>query len=175
MAPTIYLGVREYTSKDLRLRGRITVRDLVLASIVSLIWLTTTRFWDWSLDWEDLPGSLIFDSELGFGGDGDPKTPKYKHNHCVTDLPFKGLKPQWSGSAYDPHCLTRSFNDDGWVGHFVNPESLAEVLSKETYEEFFFALEMRAHDIIPTGVRGDFMAFTAPNGKHRIAPMGVAT
>jgi tyrosinase len=120
------------------------------------------------LDWEDLPNSQIFDSELGFGGDGDPKAEKIGYAHCVTDLPFKGLKPQWRGSEYEPHCLTRSFNDDGWVGHFVNPESLAEVLSEETYKEFFLALELRAHDIIPTGVRGDFMAFTAPNGEFSV-------
>lgn len=120
------------------------------------------------MDWEDLPNSQIFDSELGFGGDGDPKAEKIGYAHCVTDLPFKGLKPQWRGSEYEPHCLTRSFNDDGWVGHFVNPESLAEVLSEETYKEFFLALELRAHDIIPTGVRGDFMAFTAPNGEFSV-------
>lgn len=107
---------------------------------------------------------MIFDSKLGFGGDGDPKAEKYKHAHCVTDTPFKGLKPQWAGSDYDPHCLTRSFNDDDWVGHYVNPESLAEIMNSTTYEEFYLALEMKAHDIIPTGVRGDFMAFTAPNG-----------
>ncbi|KAK0388453.1 hypothetical protein NLU13_4697 [Sarocladium strictum] len=120
-------------------------------------------FWDWSLDWEDLPSSQIFDSELGFGGDGDPKAERIGYAHCVTNSPFKNMKPQWRGPVYEPHCLTRSFNEDDWIGHFLNPESLAEILSKPTYKEFFLALELRAHDIIPTGVQGDFMAFTAPN------------
>ena len=122
-------------------------------------------FWDWSLDWEDLPNSLIFDPELGFGGDGDSEAPTFGNAHCVTSMPFKGLKPQWAGTKYDPHCLTRSFNDDDWVGHFLSPTSLAEVMAKDNYKDFFLALEMRAHDIIPTGVRGDFTAFTAPNGR----------
>ncbi|KAH8178615.1 common central domain of tyrosinase domain-containing protein [Sarocladium implicatum] len=120
-------------------------------------------YWDWSLDWEEPEKSVIFDSELGFGGDGDPKAGKFGHGHCVTDTPFKNLKPLWLGTEYKPHCLTRSFNDDGWLGHYISPESLADMLSSATYEEFYLALELKAHDIIPTGVRGDFMAFTAPN------------
>jgi tyrosinase len=83
--------------------------------------------------------------------------------HCVTDSPFKNLTPQWYGSKYEPHCLSRSFTDD-WYGHYLSPEALGKVLNTSTYEEFYLSLEMTAHDIIPTGVNGDFMAFTAPNG-----------
>ena len=88
----------------------------------------------------------------------------------MTDTPFKNLKPLWLGTEYKPHCLTRSFNDDGWLGHYISPESLADMLSSATYEEFYLALELKAHDIIPTGVRGDFMAFTAPNGESKPMP-----
>lgn len=127
-----------------------------------LTWIIYS-FWDWSLDWEDLPNSPIFDSELGFGGDGDEHAPKFHHAHCVTSTPFKNLQPSWSASEYAPHCLTRWF-DDEWLGHYISPDSLAEIIREETYEKFFMALEMKAHDIIPTGIRGDFSAFTAPNG-----------
>lgn len=91
----------------------------------------------------------------------------------MTDSPFKNLKPQWMGSEYAPHCLTRSFNDDGWMGHYISPESLTEIMGSSTYEEFYLALELKAHDIIPTGVRGDFMAFTAPNGQSRSSNWGL--
>ncbi|GKT43545.1 tyrosinase ustQ [Colletotrichum spaethianum] len=119
-------------------------------------------FWDWSLDWDDITNSPVFDSKLGFGGDGDPKAPEHESAHCVTDLPFKNLRPQWYGSMYDPHCLARSFNED-WYAHYMNPEALEKVMAATSYEEFFLALEMGPHDIIPLGIRGDFSSFTAPN------------
>ncbi|OHW95205.1 tyrosinase central domain containing protein [Colletotrichum incanum] len=119
-------------------------------------------FWDWSLDWDDITNSPIFDSKLGFGGDGDPEAPEHKGAHCVTDLPFKDLTPQWYGTTYDPHCLARSFNED-WYAHYMNPEALEKVMAATSYEDFFLALEMGPHDIIPLGIRGDFTSFTAPN------------
>jgi tyrosinase len=125
--------------------------------------LTLDSFWDWSLDWEDPMASPIFDPETGFGGDGDSNGPMHDGTHCVTDLPFKNMTPQWLGEKYDPHCLTRWFSDD-WLAHYLNPESLETIMAATTYSEFFLALEMRAHDIIPMGIRGDFTSFTAPNG-----------
>jgi tyrosinase len=118
------------------------------------------RFWDWTLDWEDPPSSPIFDY---FGHDGDPEAPKYGASHCVTDLPFKNLKPHWHGDEYDPHCLTRLFEED-WFGHYMNPEAMEDIMKSETYADFFLAVEMGPHDIIPMGIRGDFTSFTAPNG-----------
>lgn len=57
------------------------------------------------------------------------------------------------------------FNDDGWVGYFVNFELLVEVLLEEMYKEFFLVLELRVYDIIFIGVRGDFMVFMVLNGE----------
>ncbi|KAH6695254.1 hypothetical protein F5X68DRAFT_186745 [Plectosphaerella plurivora] len=119
-------------------------------------------FWDWTLDWEDPMASPIFDSKTGFGGDGDPKGPMHGTSHCVTDLPFKNMKPQWLGEKYEPHCLTRWFSED-WYGRYMNPGSLEKVMAANNYADFFLALEMGPHDIIPMGVRGDFTSFTAPN------------
>lgn len=123
------------------------------------------RFWDWSLDWEDPPSSPIFDSKLGFGGDGDPNAPVHNSAHCVTDSPLMNLNPQWYGVNFDPHCLSRWFDEDDWFGRYLSPTVLEEVMSSESYEEFFLALERGPHDIIPGGIRGDFTSFTAPNGK----------
>lgn len=88
--------------------------------------------------------------------------------HCVTDSPFKNLNPQWYGEKYDPHCLTRFFEED-WFAHYLNPEALEETMSTMNYADFFLALEMGQHDIIPLGIRGDFTSFTAPNGRSLIS------
>lgn len=126
-------------------------------------WVVVFSYWDWSLDWEDPPKSPVFDSKLGFGGDGDPNSPMWMDLHCVTDSPLKNLRPQWYGSRYDPHCLTRWF-DEEWFGKYMNPAALEKLMASESYEQFFLALEMGPHDLIPMGVRGDMVAFTAPNG-----------
>jgi tyrosinase len=41
---------------------------------------------------------------------------------------------------------------------------LGDVLNQEDFPEFVEALENGPHDVIPFGVGGDFMTFTAPNG-----------
>lgn len=124
-----------------------------------------SRFWDWSLDWEDPSSSPIFDSKLGFGGDGDRNATKHGTAYCVTDTPFKNLKPKWYGELYDPHCLTRWFVDkDDWFARYLGPSALQLVMNSSSYDEFFRALENGPHDIIPGGIRGDFSSFTAPNG-----------
>jgi tyrosinase len=64
---------------------------------------------------------------------------------------------------YDPHCLSRVFNED-WYAHYLNPEAMEKTMSSNTYNEFFQALELEQHDIIPLGIQGDFVSFTAPNG-----------
>lgn len=120
-------------------------------------------FWDWSLDWEDPPSSPIFDSKLGFGGDGDPDAPEHNVAHCVTDSPLGELHPQWYGDRFEPHCLSRFFDDDDWFGRYLSPTQMQEVMDSTSYEEFFLALEDGPHDIIPGGIRGDFTTFTAPN------------
>jgi hypothetical protein len=46
----------------------------------------------------------------------------------------------------------------------MNPEALEGIMNKTSYADFFLAVEMGPHDIIPMGIRGDFTDFTAPNG-----------
>ena len=63
-------------------------------------------YWDWSLDWEDLGNSPVFDSEIGFGGDGN-KTGENTvgEGRCVIDGPFADLDlPFFNGNDHN-HCL----------------------------------------------------------------------
>jgi hypothetical protein len=83
----------------------------------------------------------------------------------VTDSPLGELHPQWYGDRFEPHCLSRFFDDDDWFGRYLSPTQMQEVMDSTSYEEFFLALEDGPHDIIPGGIRGDFTTFTAPNGE----------
>jgi tyrosinase len=126
-------------------------------------------YWDWTLDWGDLAHSPVFDPNTGFGGDGDPSGPITIGNsgRCVIDGPFAGLQAKFYDVKYRPHCLSRGFRtDDGRLGamdgSLISPESIEEVLSIETYEDFVASMESRVHDAIPFGISGDFETFTAP-------------
>lgn len=132
-------------------------------------------YWDWTLDWEDLAHSPVFDPETGFGGDGDPngEITIGKTGRCVIDGPFKNVQAKYYDVKYLPHCLSRGFRDDygslGVIGNgeTISPAAIAEVLALRSYEEFVDALENKVHDTIPFGVGGDFETFTAPNGKYQ--------
>jgi len=47
-------------------------------------------YWDWTLDWEHLENSPIFDPQSGFGGDGDK-------NSQLGTLEYFDVK-------FKPHC-----------------------------------------------------------------------
>ncbi|KAH8596220.1 hypothetical protein B0O99DRAFT_571195 [Bisporella sp. PMI_857] len=127
-------------------------------------------YWDWSLDWEYLSISPVFSNITGFGGNGDANAPKsVSDGHCVTDGPFANLQlPLYEGDDH-AHCLSRGFKFDQKIihgkisGEYVRPSVVEEILSLPDYESFFLALERHPHNAIPTGIRGDFMGFTAPN------------
>lgn len=121
------------------------------------------RYWDWTLDWENIEESPIFSSELGFGGDGDRAAPTtIGGGHCVQTGPFSHLKPQYYGSRYDPHCLSRGFAN--FPVEKVTPTAVQAVLDLGDYETFFLATENGPHNVAPFGIKGDFDSFTAPYG-----------
>jgi tyrosinase len=131
------------------------------------------RYWDWSLDWEDLVEAPVFDSQTGFGGDGDPNgesTNGDDKGRCITDGPFKDLRVEYFNSRSRPHCISRGFYNqesktDGSIsGKGVRPEAVDNILGQTDYESFFKSLEEGPHDAIPHGIRGEFFVFTAPNG-----------
>ena len=128
-------------------------------------------YWDWTLGWKDLTHALIFDSDTGFGGDGDPTGDITigKTGRCVIDGPFNDIKAKYYDVKYLPHWLSRGFRDYGNIGVIGNGETISteaidEVLNLENYEQFVEVLENKVHDTIPFGVGGDFETFTASNG-----------
>ena len=132
---------------------------------------TLNRYWDWSLDWEDLPASPIWGSALGFGGDGDPRLPRTDmpaDGSCIENGPFAGYEVRYTGWATRPHCLSRGFGrlpaSHNFSGDAISPTALRDVLNHDDFHEFVMALELGPHDVIPNGVGGDFLMFTAPNG-----------
>ena len=130
-------------------------------------------YWDWALDWQDPANSSIWDSETGFGGNGNSSSSmKSKltvgYGYCVTDGPFAGLQVQYEDRISNPHCLSRGFKSDNGPGRFsgenFRPENMDELFRQDSFTDFMNMMEM-IHNGIPSGVRGDFSVFSAPNGK----------
>lgn len=126
------------------------------------------RYWDWSLDWEDLTQSPVWDSDTGFGGNGNSSDEEsVAFGHCVTDGPFARLIALIWGAEHKPHCLSRGFASPEIVKRYglkVKPEALKKLLEEPNFESFNLGLETGPHDAIPGTVRGDFLMFTAPYG-----------
>ncbi|TGO50400.1 hypothetical protein BCON_0184g00050 [Botryotinia convoluta] len=121
---------------------------------------------DWSLDWENITNSPIWDNELGFGGNGNPNTEGIDSRgigQCVVDGPFALLSVPYISSKYSRHCLSRSFNTtDSSESLKLQPHMLDELMNTDDYEDFNLGLENTAHVSIPYMVRGDFSMFNAP-------------
>jgi len=124
-------------------------------------------YWDWSLDWENLSKSPVWDNDTGFGGDGDPKgTETVGFGRCVADGPFKDLRPLFYNNDDNPHCLSRGFWDgqkEGFLsGSGISPQAIEQIMALPDYESFFLALEHGPHNVIPNSVRGDFFEVHCP-------------
>lgn len=128
-----------------------------------------SRYWDWSLDWMNLTKSSIWDSETGFGGNGDPNQPlTIGGGRCVTDGPFSGLRPIKYNHTYVQHCLSRGFQDETMAGKLpgesFKPEAIGQIMRIPTYKEFVKSIERDLHAPIHLSVRGDLFAMTGANG-----------
>ncbi|KAK6379302.1 hypothetical protein LTS17_006220 [Exophiala oligosperma] len=133
-------------------------------------WNKGLVYWDWSLDWQDPASSPIWDSRIGFGGDGDlslPRTNMPPNATCVRDGPFSNYQVRNTGWATQPHCLSRGFGRlppfHNFSGEKLHPDVLNDALAQEDFWDFVTAVEDGPHDAISHGVGGDFMLLTAPN------------
>lgn len=93
------------------------------------------------------------------------------------DGPFADTLRPWkavsAGHAHDvtvaPHCLSRSFAEQPGtletLHRLVAPERVEQTLSQADYGAFFADFEQGPHNAIPQFIKGDFLTFTAPNGK----------
>lgn len=120
----------------------------------------------------NLANSSIWDSKTGFGGDGDPNgLETVGGGRCVVDGPFSRLKPIVYNHTFTRHCLSRGFRDGDTMGHIpgarYSPESVGNILRKETYKDFVKDLELDLHNTLHISINGDFKAMTAANGKKR--------
>ncbi|KAL2067816.1 hypothetical protein VTL71DRAFT_15912 [Oculimacula yallundae] len=125
-------------------------------------------YWDWSLDWQNMTSSPIWDPETGFGGNGNKTAHRsVGHGHCVTDGPLAGRRFKYFGNENIKHCLSRGFISDRHMmevfGSKVRLESVERVLKQPTYEKFNKELEDGPHNALPRTIRGDFMRVTVPN------------
>ena len=127
-----------------------------------------SSYWDWSLDWINITQSPVWDTEYGFGGNGDEEAGESIHGHCVTDGPFAGFKVPFVEKIPYPHCLSRGFATGDNLTQFtiaISPTALDELLRTPYYANFNQGVENGPHLSIPHSIRGDFATVTAPAGK----------
>ena len=130
----------------------------------------SSRYWDWSLDWKNVTQAPVWDTVLGFGGDGDEKDHESIHGHCVTDGPFARLKVLYVEKFPYPHCLSRGFAQGQNLTEFsaaLEPRALNELLRTPDYATFNLGVEDGPHLSIPRSIHGDFSTVTAPAGSSR--------
>ena len=125
-------------------------------------------YWDWTLDWENVTMSPVWDIETGFGGSGNVGvgSPVFKA-HCVTEGPFANLEVPYFEDVYEPHCLLRGFDENLEESRQqLNPETLMKLLLSPDYRSINLGLEHGPHVAIPKSINGDFSLHTAPFGKQ---------
>ena len=123
------------------------------------------------MDWETINDSPIWNSENGFGGNGNVSDKNsVAYGYCVTDGPFAHLKALIFGGEANTHCLSRGFMTDEADRTQkvlqIRPDSLERRLDTLDYESFNLALEYGPHNSIPLLIRGDFFKVSAPNGTY---------
>ncbi|KAL5318160.1 hypothetical protein ACEPPN_013219 [Leptodophora sp. 'Broadleaf-Isolate-01'] len=127
------------------------------------------QYWNWELDWHNISNSSIWSNSTGFGGDGDRSLPiTVGEGRCVTDGPFKDLRPIMYNHTFTQHCLSRGFRDGDMVGKLprepFGPESIGGMMRNETYKGFIRRVEFLLHNRMHSAIGGDFLALTAANG-----------
>ena len=161
--------------------------------------LTPSSFWDWEQPDQGLIDSDFFHPVHGFGGVSDNKAPYelsekgvplWDNKHCIgKNGPFESLNPQWYGvfdgkAIFNPHCLTRVFNDQFYEpkeDHMIEgvkfdlkgapkmqklyygKEGVAKLLAMTDYNEFNLACE-DLHTWAARALMGEYLTLQAPNG-----------
>lgn len=125
------------------------------------------------MDWQNIANSPIWNPDVGFGGNGNPKVgDEIVRGHCVTDGPFANFEIPYLDAVFRPHCLSRGFEDGSELanhGIWFNPAAIETLLRVDDYEAFNLGLEDGPHIAIPRSIRGDFSLLTAPSGMYGYA------
>ncbi|KAL8831722.1 MAG: hypothetical protein Q9191_000693 [Dirinaria sp. TL-2023a] len=124
-------------------------------------------YWNWALDWEDITKAPVWDSDLGFGGNGDASLGRpIVEGHCIVDGPFAMLDIPYLDETWTPHCLSRGFESGESLvslSQMIRPQALETLFRQSDYEKFNLGLENGAHIAVPRSIRGDSALFTAPS------------
>ncbi|KAL2060772.1 hypothetical protein VTL71DRAFT_9414 [Oculimacula yallundae] len=115
-------------------------------------------YWDWTPDAVNTAESSIWKVVGGNGGEKTEKTGDQEWA-CLTDGPFKNLRPAYYKTTYAPHCLSRDFfdgeNRPGTMrGIGYNAEEIQLINNKATYAEFRTYVESVPHGSIHSAVGG---------------------
>ncbi|KAI9055050.1 hypothetical protein LZ554_000016 [Drepanopeziza brunnea f. sp. 'monogermtubi'] len=128
-------------------------------------------YWDWTLDSLSPSTSPIWDATTGFGGDGSPNRTEPDGDstrRCVADGPFRDLRPSYITDQYNPHCLSRAWNNGTelpgrMLGEFYSPEIMAAVQAIPDYATYRYQLEGTPHGAVHSAIGGDMVPSTSPN------------
>ena len=142
---------------------------------------------DWAYCRTRISQSPIWDSVVGFGGDGVPGTntvppdpantskilPDWFYHGCVKDGPFADYTVKLGpGLLVTEHCITRGVNDT--FSSYLTSSVVTHILSLATFEQFRVSLEGMPvpPDVGPHGgghaaIGGDMSNyFSSPAGKY---------
>ncbi|KAH8821800.1 hypothetical protein F5884DRAFT_827986 [Xylogone sp. PMI_703] len=121
-------------------------------------------YWDWTLDWEDLSRAPVFDSDYGFGGDGNPNVKVLDDRTCVTDGPLAGSSLKYFNEEAHIHCLLRKFDHTNGrlSGEKYKAETIDQVLQRPNITSFLSDIN-KIHASVHEGLGGDMEGFSAPN------------
>lgn len=154
---------------------RVAWREWCISPFIPYLSLTILicRYWDWTLDARDPAHSTIWDAKVGVGGNGDPKytNPVGKDAYeCVSDGPFRNLRPAYLQDDRIPHCLSRHFNNGTeYIGNMLASEYTPNVINKisklRDYNSYRISLESGPHGAVHSAIGGDMSPATSPNGK----------
>ncbi|KAK6863486.1 hypothetical protein PG995_000014 [Apiospora arundinis] len=128
-------------------------------------------YWDWTLDAADPASSSIWKVLGGNGGTDKIEKTGIQEWMCLTDGPFKDLRPAYNEKEYAPHCLSRDFFDGktrpgNMRGPAYNAEQIKFINGQDTYADFRLYLESIPHGSIHSAVggqKGDMKPSTSPN------------
>lgn len=169
---TFYIYMRLICAKPAHIR--VIYREYCsVLSMSSPTHKAAHSFWDWTLDWQSIFSSPVWDPDHGFGGNGNQsEEASLNYGRCVTDGPFTSLQLSFADPDARNHCLSRGFQDSNFhnfSSHNLRPQVIEQILQTSKYDLFVKAVEEGPHDIIPNMVRGDFWLLTAPNGTSSLA------
>ncbi|KAI0011054.1 Di-copper centre-containing protein [Xylariaceae sp. FL0662B] len=107
-----------------------------------------TPYWDEPVDLGNIGGSALWDTELGFGGNGSSS-----EDQCITDGPFANVTLHFNMDLTTTEvCITRRLNDRAFSS--AARENVEKCLAQDGFEEAWNCLEGGPHGAGHGGVSG---------------------